>query len=169
MNKNISQCQTDLSESGFCITKIELPNIVREAVIAKDYEQLDKIISTQCIENGAIFELMKQFCSVEKIEHIISLRESINDWEEDGIWHDDGSRIMAFSLSLTFDKPEGGVLEFRKKGVIQSHKIPTPKFSEIIIFKTGVEDYEHKINAVTKGSRLIIAGWCYPSKSTSTL
>ena len=29
--------------------------------------------------------------------------------------------------------------------------------------------YEHKINAVTEGKRLIIAGWCYDSKSDSFL
>jgi len=157
-----SQCQNDLEMYGFCTVKIELNSDIHHAVMGRDYQQLDKLIAAQTQMDGIIFETLKSYCDVKEIEFIISLREAINPWEEDGIWHDDGSRIMAFSLSLTSEKPEGGVLEFRKKGAKTSLKIPTPDYGTMIIFKTGIDDYEHKINQVTKGHRLIIAGWCYP-------
>ena len=51
-------------------------------------------------ELNNIFEFLKQFHDFNFIEFIISIRDSQNEWEEDGIWHDDGSRVFAFSLSL---------------------------------------------------------------------
>ena len=162
MQINYSECKKTLAQNGHILIQLDLPIIVEEAVEAENYELLDREISALTKENGLIFNTLKEFCPVNSIEHIISLRESKNDWEEDGIWHDDGSRILAFSLSLTKNTPEGGILEFRKKGESESQKIPTPTYGTIIIFKTGIDNYEHKINAVTRGKRLIIAGWCYP-------
>ena len=161
-----SQCHSDLENLGFCLITIQLPDTIKEAVQKSDWNELDHLVRVECDPLGVIFETLENFCPVKEIEFIISLREATNDYEEDGIWHDDGSRIMAFSLSLTNIKPQGGILEFRKKGSKESLKIETPDFGQMIIFKTGVDGYEHKINRVTKGSRLIIAGWCYPSKTS---
>ena len=161
-----SQCHYALDNQGFCLKSIHLSDVIKAAVQSRDWNRLDELIRVECNPNGLIFETLKQFCPVKDIEFIISLREAQNNFEEDGIWHDDGSRIMAFSLSLTNIKPQGGILEFRKKGSKESLKIETPDFGKMIIFKTGVDGYEHKMNRVTKGSRLIIAGWCYPSKTS---
>ena len=161
-----SQCQNDLELHGFCTVKVDLNSSIYKAVQEQDYELLDKLIQVETAKDGQLFSLLSTYCDVDQIEFIISLREAKNEWEEDGIWHDDGSRILAFSLSLTLESPEGGVLEFREKGAINSHKIPTPPFGTAIIFKTGAENYEHKINKVTKDKRLIIAGWCYPAEIT---
>lgn len=156
---NLSQCQSDLEKQGFCIDYIHLPDELKKLVISKNYPAIDEYIWSAIAQDGIIYEKMSQYTQFSEIEFIISLREEDN---EDGIWHDDGSRVLAFSLSLTIDIPEkGGVLEFRKKGEKESFKISTPKYGEIIIFKTGVDHYEHKINKVEKGSRLVIAGWCY--------
>ena len=162
LSKIISQCQSDLDKKGYCLTNIELPNEVQIAVEQKDYNSLDSQLQELTSPNGVVFKFLKSFCALDNIEFIISLREAKNSWEEDGIWHDDGSRILAFSLSLTLDLPQSGVLEFRKKGETQSNKIPTPKYGDMLVFKTGIDNFEHKINQVTYGSRLIIAGWCYP-------
>lgn len=167
--KNISQCQSDLKTDGYTLLKLALPPSIMDLVIDDKYEELDSHIAKLTRHDGLIFKAMSNFCDVEEIEFIISLRDSMNEWEEDGIWHDDGSRILAFSLSLTLVQVEGGVLEFRKKGSIGTQKIKTPSYGTMIVFKTGVEGYEHKINAVRSGKRLIIAGWCYPSKSSSSL
>lgn len=158
--KNISQCQIDLARYGFCLSKIELPSSLLEEVNAKDYSLIDKTFHGLTSKDGLLYQYLQNFCEFTEIEFIISLRSSKNEWEEDGIWHDDGSRKLAFSLSLTLEMPVGGVLEFRKKGETESQKIETPNYSEIIIFKTGVDNYEHKINKVENGERLIIAGWC---------
>lgn len=162
--EKFSQCQNALEKLGYCVVKLTLPETIISAVKDENYNELDRLIRGETQEDGLIFKHLKTFCPLKDIEFILSLREAKNEWEEDGIWHDDGSRIMAFSLSLTLTRPEGGVLELRKKGSKDSYKITTPDFGDMIIFKTGVENYEHKINRVTKGARLIAAGWCYPSK-----
>lgn len=159
-NKEISQCQIDLELNGYFIDSLNLPLDIKIAVDNEDYQSLDNLMTRYLSKDHFIFNYLKQFSVFSDIEHIISLRESKNEWEEDGIWHDDGSRVLAFSLSLTNEIPSGGVLEFREKGLIESQKIPTPKYGEIIVFKTGTSGYEHKINKVIDGKRLIIAGWC---------
>jgi hypothetical protein len=159
----LSQCHNALETQGFCIFPLALSEEILKEVRFANYNALDEHFQTLTSPGGLVFDTLKTFCPVKQIEFIISLRESKNEWEEDGIWHDDGSRILAFSLSLTINRPQGGILEFRKKGDTESQKIPTPDYGHIIVFKTGVDGYEHKINAVTHGQRLIIAGWCYPS------
>lgn len=143
---NYSQCQSDLDKQGFSITKLTLPEELLTAVRACDYNTVDRILA-ELVTTGVIFKTMSQFCPVVMIEFIISLRESKNEWEEDGVWHDDGSRMLAFSMSLTLEKPRGGILEIRKKenSHLPTVKIPTPDYGEIIIFKTGVDGFEHKI------------------------
>ncbi|EQC43848.1 2OG-Fe(II) oxygenase [Bacteriovorax sp. Seq25_V] len=149
-----------LETHGYLITTLNLPPLVRELVKQEDWTALDSLMFEYTAPGGLIFETMAKYCDVKIMEFIISLRESKNEWEEDGIWHDDGSRILAFSLSLTTDAPEGGVLEIRKKNTELSEKIKTPKWGNMIIFKTGIHGFEHKINKVEAGRRLIIAGWC---------
>ncbi len=162
LTKNISECHFDLKNQGFFLSSIGLPQQLLVQVENENYNAIDKIITNLVSTKGEIFTFLRQFCAVKTIEHIISLRESKNEWEEDGIWHDDGSRILAFSLSLTLEPPKkGGVLEFRKKGSKKIHSIPTPNHGSIIVFKTGIDGFEHKINKVENGKRLIIAGWCY--------
>ncbi len=169
LRENISKCQNDLLDKGYCLTKIPLPEEVARYVKQKDYNSLDASFLKYTAPDGFLFEYLKNYLNFHKIEFIISLREATNEWEGDGIWHDDGSRALAFSLSLTLDEVCGGHLGIRKKMEETFTSIPTPEYGTMIIFKTGRDDYEHKIHAVTKGSRLIIAGWCYDSNSDSIL
>ena len=158
--KNISQCQNALLNEGYFIDFISLPSDILELSASDKFDSLDKRFFELTKDDGLLFNYLKQFCPLKEIEFIISLREAQDEWEEDGIWHDDGSRMLAFSLSLTTTPPIGGVLEFRKKGLEESNKISTPAYGNIIVFKTGIDQYEHKINKVENGRRLIIAGWC---------
>ena len=148
--------------SGYIIQKFPLEPAIKELVRQQNWDEIDQYFQKLSAPNGSLFEFLRKYQDFSHIEFIISLREAKNEWEEDGIWHDDGSRLLAFSLSLT-EKPEniqGGILEIRPKGEVESVKIATAPFGEIIIFQTGTGGYEHKINAVTRGARLIIAGWC---------
>jgi hypothetical protein len=155
-----TKCQDDLELSGFSTVPFAPAEELKKLVLSKDYDALDAQIKVLTMPEGELFKLLSQFETFNSIEFIISLREAKNDWEEDGIWHDDGSRVLAFSLSLTLDTPDGGKLSFRRKGAMDAMDIPTPTYGDMIIFKTGFSGYEHKINAVTKGSRLVCAGWC---------
>ena len=161
---NISESQTRLNNHGHIMMHFPHLEQIENDILNKNYLAIDSYFQEMTAPNGELFKTLGMFTTVKKIEFIISLREAHNDWEEDGIWHDDGSRIMAFSLSLTKEKPIGGQLGFRKKGEQKTYMIPTPDFGNMIIFKTGIEGYEHKIHAVTKGARLVIAGWCYSEK-----
>lgn len=154
--------QNRLKKRGYLKDKIELNDTVKSAVMSNDWDLLDQEFQKLTSNNGELYKYLENYCAFTSIEFIISIRDCDNEWEEDGIWHDDGSRVLAFSLSLTnqSDLIEGGTLEIRKKGDLYSQKIPPFEFGQIIVFLTGTSGYEHKINKVTKGKRIIIAGWC---------
>ena len=89
--------------------------------------------------------------------------------DEEGIWHDDGSRKMGFSLSLNLapQRIEGGELLIRHRLLhpVQNDEgslaIGPLSFGELVLFKTGLEGVEHRTRAVNKGNRLVLAGWCW--------
>ena len=150
--------------NGFFISRLELPPAILEWVVARDWNALDQAFAKETSRGGVVFEELTRFASFTQIEFTISIRSSQTEPDEDGIWHDDGSRVLAFSLSLTLDTAvlEGGVLEIRKFGESGSSRIPTPEYGTLIVFATGQQGFEHKINRVARGERLIIAGWCTP-------
>ena len=128
----------------------------------EDWNSVDQCMQKLTAKDGVLFKYLLTFHDFSHIEFIISLRESKNDWEEDGIWHDDGSRVFAFSLSLSLDADhiKGGRLGIRRVGEENYLEIPTPSFGGIILFLTGIYGFEHRIHQVTEGKRVIIAGWC---------
>jgi hypothetical protein len=152
----------ELFTRGFHKTYFTMGDEIREMVRQENWDQLDQTFKELTQENGRLYKFLKEFHDFSSIEFIISLRDSGNDWEEDGIWHDDGSRVFAFSLSLTENSEtiKGGRLGVRLKDTDEFFEIPTPEFGGIILFLTGIYGYEHKIHQVTQGRRLIIAGWC---------
>ncbi len=155
---------------GFFLDPIDLPASVREAVSARDWNEVDRLVRIETLPGGVIFDRLLGYQKFSEIEFIIAIRSSRVEPDEDGIWHDDGSRVLAFSLSLTLDADgvEGGRLEIRRRepplsdsaDSAGSAEIPTPPFGTMIVFATGVWGFEHKINRVTSGERIIIAGWC---------
>ncbi len=154
--------QPELFSAGFHLSSFPLGEVVRSAVRDRNWEQLDRQMRLLTEKGGGLFNHLREFHDFSEIEFIISLRSAQNEWEEDGIWHDDGSRVFAFSLSLT-ERPEsvsGGHLGVRRKGEEVFLEVPTPHFGEMILFLTGVYGFEHKIHRVTAGERIIIAGWC---------
>lgn len=152
----------ELFQNGFHLTYFPLGDEIRELVRHEDWNKLDGAFEELTKENGRLYNFLKTFHDFSSIEFIISIRDAANDWEEDGIWHDDGSRVFAFSLSLTENSEEikGGRLGVRLKDTEQYLEIPTPEFGGIILFLTGLYGYEHKIHQVLSGRRIIIAGWC---------
>ena len=153
-----------ITSQGYLMTTIELPSVVRNKVIERDWSGLDQAIAQETQESGVIFRELRKYTEFSSIEFIISIRSSIEYPDEDGIWHNDGSRVLAFSLSLTLNPSaiEGGRLEIRKygSGPQETQTLSTPPFGTMIVFATGIYGFEHKINRVSQGERLIIAGWC---------
>lgn len=153
-----------LLQKGFLLTPITLPASVHEAVIARDWNELDRLMRIETQPRGAVFEELQKYERFSEIEMIIAIRSSLIEPDEDGIWHDDGSRVLAFSLSLTLQPEaiEGGRLEIRRRAEPHpaTDPLPTPPYGTMIVFATGVQGFEHKINRVIQGERIIIAGWC---------
>ncbi len=151
-----------LFSTGFHLSYFPLGDEVRSLVEAENWEKLDQELKALTSADGRLFQFLKRFHEFSHIEFIISIRDALNEWEEDGIWHDDGSRVFAFSLSLTLaaDEVRGGRLAVRPKGQEAFREIPTPSFGGIILFLTGTYGFEHKIHRVTEGQRIIVAGWC---------
>ncbi len=152
----------ELFQNGFHLSYFPLGEDIRQLVINENWDELDRRIKTLTAPGGSLFNFLQEFHSFNEIEFIISIRDAQNEWEEDGIWHDDGSRVFAFSLSLTLnpEEIEGGRLGIRVKDSENVLEIPTPGFGTIILFLTGLYNIEHKIHRVKKGRRIIIAGWC---------
>jgi hypothetical protein len=150
----------ELFSQGYHLSYIPLSDEIRHLVLIENWSQLDEEFKKLTAPQGQVFEFLKQFHDFNFIEFIISIRDSQNEWEEDGIWHDDGSRVFAFSLSLTIENIQGGRLGIRKTGEENFFQIPTPSFGNMIMFLTGIYGFEHKIHQVTSGKRIIIAGWC---------
>jgi hypothetical protein len=147
-------------ERGYHLSYFPLSDNIRHFVQNENWIELDQEFKELTQKEGALYKFLQNYHEFQSIEFIISIRDANNDWEEDGIWHDDGSRVFAFSLSLTEDNIEGGRLGLRRIGEDSYTQIPTPSFGGIIMFLTGIYGYEHKIHEVKKGRRVIIAGWC---------
>ena len=153
-----------LTSQGYFLSRITPPPAIHTHVSDRDWLSLDQAMRAETLPGGAIFDELRKYAEFSEIEFIISIRSSIEEPDEDGIWHDDGSRVLAFSLSVTLDPDgiEGGRLEIRKRGADtpDSGFLPTPAFGSMIVFATGQQGFEHKINRVIRGERIIIAGWC---------
>lgn len=151
--------------NGHRFINLELPSMVQEWVLAKDWNQLDAWVQQQTQSQGLIGREFAKYLGDFNCEHILSLRQSP---DEDGIWHDDGSRDMAFSLSLNLkpDTINGGSLMLRNKQTPSVlHEIPPQKYGKMVLFLTGKQGFEHKTCAVSKGERLVAAGWATEKSS----
>ena len=159
---SVNPVSNSLSSQGYFLDPLVLRPSVREAVVARDWNELDRLIRIETLPGGVIFDRLSNYHRFSEIEFIISIRSSKLEPDEDGIWHDDGSRVLAFSLSLTLnpESVEGGRLEIRRRDGTAGEPIQTPPYGTMIVFATGVWGFEHKINRVTAGERIIIAGWC---------
>lgn len=143
---------------GHQLLELALPNDILEAARSKDFPRLDQLMSEFIQKRLA--PLLAQHKEFNHIEHILSYRTGADPFEEDGIWHDDGSRVLAFSLSLNvFGEISGGSLGFRRKGEESQELGPFPA-GTLLIFNTGQDGYEHRTARVIKGERLVCAGWC---------
>lgn len=152
----------ELFQNGFHLTYFTLGDEIPLLVKKEDWKGLDTAVKELTKKDGRLFKFLNTYHDFNEIEFIISVRDATNEWEEDGIWHDDGSRFFAFSLSLTTDSNliKGGRLGIRQKGTERFMEIPTPEAGGIILFLTGLYGFEHRIHEVKAGNRIIIAGWC---------
>lgn len=150
-------------QNAFIRTQVVLTDTIMKHVHNENWKLLDKEFLFLTGPDQALFNFFKTYLpQLKSIEFIINIRDADNDYEEDGIWHDDGSRELAFSIGLN-QMPkniEGGKLNIRKKNTTEQQEILPPSFGECYIFKTGIWGYEHKVTAVTKGRRIVVAGWC---------
>lgn len=150
----------------FIELEIELPKIFRQFVIEENYQSLDQVYQESLKPQGFLWNFFKDHCVFEHLEGIIALRTAPTD--EEGIWHDDGSRIMGYSLSLNLSPEliEGGDLllrprfQFKDSEDTGAMRFEPRPYGRIILFKTGKEYFEHRVTMVKKGKRLVLAGWC---------
>lgn len=145
---------------GLIETQFPLSPPMLSALDSENWVQLDQLFKSACQEGGSLRQFLGQYLDFSHLEHIIAIRSAPED--EDGIWHDDGSRILGFSLSLTRNSAQvqGGVLQFRPFGSPEMQSFTTRPIGTILLFLTGTSGFEHRVTAVTSGRRIVIAGWC---------
>lgn len=150
-------------QNAFIETNVVLPDTIKTLVKEQNWPQLDQEFIKLFKKDALLFKHLQSYLpQLRSIEFIINIRDSKNEYEEDGIWHDDGSRELAFSIGLNqaSHQIEGGKLFIRKKNSNQHQTIDPPLFGQCYIFKTGIWGFEHKVSAVTNERRIVIAGWC---------
>lgn len=151
---------SDLKERGFVVVDFPLEECVLKFLKEKNWKALDQYFLEISKPGGLLNTFLAGFLDFKEIEHIIVIRRAPGD--EDGIWHDDGSRICGFSLSLNLaaESITGGELHFKKKESAESKIFPAQPYGKMVIFLSGICGYEHMVSAVSKGERIVIAGWC---------
>ncbi len=150
-------------DNGFYESQFNVTEDMLHALQSEDWNTLDSLIAKSAAiggSQGSLRSLLENYLDFNSLEHIIAIRSAPDD--EDGIWHDDGSRLVGFSLSLTVNHESisGGELQLRIKGETNAQVITTRPLGTIIVFLTGVYGYEHRVTAVSCGQRIVIAGWC---------
>lgn len=86
-----------LATQGYFLLPIELPAVMHQCVLERDWVGLDGALRSETLPGGVIFQALREYAQFSEIEFIISIRSSLDSPDEDGIWHDDGSRLLAFS------------------------------------------------------------------------
>lgn len=149
-----------LKEAGFIIENFPMENCVLDYVQNENWKALDDYFLAISKPNGLLRAFLDSYLTYQTLEHIIAIRSAPDD--EDGIWHDDGSRFLGFSLSLNLEPSliSGGDLRFKKKDNPHIEIITPRPYGQIILFLSGIYGYEHMVSAVTKSKRMVIAGWC---------
>ena len=151
---------SELDEKALLQVSYPLPNEVLAYLENENWLAIDQYFLEAERPGGPLFEFLKEYVQLESLEHIVAIRSAPGD--EDGIWHDDGSRILGFTISLTKNPEEiiGGEFRFKEKSANDYLKFTTRPLGQMLIFKTGIYGFEHMVTAVTEGKRVIIAGWC---------
>ncbi len=156
-----------LLENPFLVHKLELPEEFKFFVEKADYFQLNIVYEQSLKPHGFLRTFLENHCVFSDLDGIIAKREAPND--DEGIWHDDGSRSMGFSLSLNLfpENISGGNLLIRERFLysdsndLGSTIFPPQAFGTIVLFKTGQDGFEHRVTKVTAGKRIVLAGWCF--------
>jgi hypothetical protein len=152
-----------LLSQGFLILDFKIPEIIQQKLIERDFYFIDQFFLEIERPNGLLYNFLSNYLTFDSLEHIIAIRSA--PFDDEGIWHDDGSRLLGYSLSLNLNPPmiEGGELLLRKKSNSitewKEHSISPLLYGQIVIFLTGLFGLEHKVCQVTKSERIVIAGW----------
>lgn len=127
------------------------------AIELRNWKLLDELAHSSLQAKGSLFEALSKYCLIKKVEHILSLRTTL---DEEGIWHDDGSRELAFSLSLNLSPFTGAGLSIRLKNQEDSClSLGFRPAGTLTLFLTGQDGFEHKTEKLDSGERLVLAGW----------
>ena len=144
--------------NGHQLFDLPLPVGAEALAKAESWPVLDQLMK-EAVENS-LKPLLMQYKKFDSIEHMLAQRLGDDPEEEDGIWHDDSSRVLAFSWSMNFwGLPSGGTLGIREFGKKEIELGPYPP-GKLIVFNTGKDGFEHRTSRVLQGRRLVCAGWC---------
>ena len=149
----------ELFRDGYTLDFFEPPLLLQQAVQLELWAEVDQRVADLVQPGGAMFEYVSRYLPIISTEFIISIRDATDPDQDDGIWHDDGSRRITLTWSLTSEPIEGGLLGIRARGQATPVLIPTPPFGGLIVYLTGQFGFEHKIHRVTRGRRIVIACW----------
>ena len=85
---------------GHLLLQLDLSREILDSARERDFNRLDSLMN-EFIQKR-LSPMLSEYKEFNHIEHIISYRRGDDPYEEDGIWHDDGTRVLAFFFSLGF-------------------------------------------------------------------
>lgn len=166
MENTINTKAYPLFHGPFQEAQVELPEEFLAHLLKNDLQSLDIAYQNSLKPKAFLWSFLENFCKFKSLEGIVAVREAPQD--DQGIWHDDGSRALAFSLSLNLEPKsiEGGELLLRPRFQFKDNEdtgatvFTVRPYGTILLFKTGLDGFEHRVTQVTKGKRIVLAGWC---------
>lgn len=147
---------------------LELPLSWRNYVSKQDWDSLyeaclSALKDGQCLSN-VLKSLTLESFQTETFDYeiMLALRTGPQDEEEEGIWHDDGSRDFALSISLnpephTIDGGEVYVRQKQAPEVVSS--LENLPWGHFWVFPTGKYGWDHRTSRVNSGNRLVLVIW----------
>ncbi len=158
----------ELGLCGFDKRNLELPSSWQKLVSNCAWEELYQECLAALNDGHWLHSLLKslvlELSSQGQFSHemMLALRQGPQDLEEEGIWHDDGSRDFALSLSLNREPEtiQGGDLLLRTKQYPQDIKcLSTLPWGQFWLFPTGKYGWDHRTTRVSYGNRLVLVIW----------
>ena len=144
---------------------LSLPEELKQLAFKENWQELEKYFASHIQNKTGFYQKISSLLKIENIEYMLALRLPP---DEDGIWHDDGSRELGFSISLCLGPEEisGGEFCFKSKTEKETRLFKPGEFGTLTCFRTGKYGFEHKVSQVLSGRRLMFVGWCNSSLSS---
>lgn len=150
-------CASDLSWLDGRRTAGEQAALVKHNRQLDPAETLTEQITIAVSEALRSDPLVKSFCLIRKVHSLLVTRCDVGDeygWHVDNPFTSHGRRDLSFTVFLSDESAyDGGQLEIQMSNENRKYRLP---IGHVLIYPSSMI---HRVNKVTRGSRLACVGW----------